>query len=99
MARSLETDSLSRDKGEVMALYQEYKSGEENSNILIFKGCTAVSGDALVPFLKISNIVTPFAVKTTKEFEIDLYKEFDVISYELSNHILTARSVVDSSKF
>ena len=99
MARSFETGSLEVNKGEVQERYQQYKSGIDESNIIIFRGCTTISGAALVPFLKISGITTPFAVKDTAKFEIDLYKDFDEVSYDLSNHILTGSGIIDASKF
>jgi hypothetical protein len=38
-------------------------------------------------------------VKDTAKFEIDLYKDFDEVSYDLSNHILTGSGIIDASKF
>jgi hypothetical protein len=49
--------------------------------------------------LKLSGVTTPFAVKTTAEFQIDLYKDFEEVDYELSNHILTGTGIIDASKF
>jgi hypothetical protein len=84
---------------EVFTRQQQYLTGVELSNILVFKGCNRLAGNSLSPFIKITNMIAPFAVKTTGTFSIDLYKSFNEVNYEFTNHIVTGSGFIDSSKF
>ena len=87
------------DTSEVFTRQQEYVKGNPLSNIVIFKGCVEVDGNSLQPFVKITNIYSPFAVKTTGEFKIDLFKSFNKVNYVLENHLVSGTAVIDGSKF
>lgn len=98
MTKSTGQTSLSA-PDEVFQRQQLYSTDVALSNILIFKGCSYVAGNVLSPFIKITNLISPFAVKTTGTFTIDLYKSFNEVDYSLSNHIATGSGEIDSSKF
>jgi hypothetical protein len=40
-------------------------------------------------------LISPFAVKTTGKFEVDLYKSFNDVNYALDNHIISGTGVID----
>ena len=56
----------------------------DRGNYIVFRGCNEGAKAGLLQ-VKVSGITTPEAVRDTSPFEFELYRDFDVSSYALTN--------------
>lgn len=80
--------------------YQEFQASG-NGNFIIVRGCTLSDnvGTFKSGFFKIGDITTPDAVKTTGLFKIEMYKDFNLNTYALSNKIAEQTGSIPESMF
>ena len=89
---------------QVFNQYQEYNS-DGTGNFIIFKGCIAkngasgIDGEFLSNIIKLDGIQTPEAVGDTGYVEIELYKSFNTINYQLSNLMLSVKGIISEDYF
>jgi len=75
--------------------------GFSNGNYIILRGCSLSGnvGTGQKAKVKFNGITTPSAQKTTGDFKIEVYKNFNPTSYALTDLITTIKGNIDSSKF
>lgn len=69
-----------------------------NGNYIVFKGCLNAARRGTVK-LKFYDITTPQAVRPTSDFKIEMFREFDITTYGLTNPIIVGQKSIPASKF
>jgi len=90
--------------GIYLAVDTEYfvnKQAYEQGNYIVLKGCQepAVVGTGQVAKVKFEKVFTPDAVKTTANFEVSVYKDFNSITYALTDLIISGTGTIPATAF
>jgi len=70
-----------------------------DGNTIVVKGCLGPTGKNKIPKVKISLVMTPFAAKDTKEFDIQMYKTYDDSTNKFDNLIAETKAKIPASAF